>query len=122
MEGTVTLVAEWVSCEEMKALQGVCVLTSVCAREWQYKDFLSDLDDQVWRDLSDEWQKYLSEKEESPAPRKRHVPQRCQIEHCKFPTGTLRKGHRTRRRRRSRGKVNGREPPKVRKRMCQIAV
>ena len=72
MKGTKTLLAEWFSLEEMKALQGVCMLTSVWAREWQSKDFLSDLDDQVWRDLSDDWQKYLSEKEESPALRQRH--------------------------------------------------
>ena len=31
------------------------------------RDSLSDLDDQVWRDQSDDWQKFLSEKEESPA-------------------------------------------------------
>ena len=37
MEGIMTVVAEWFSLEEMKALQGVCVLTSVWAREWQYK-------------------------------------------------------------------------------------
>ena len=71
MEGTMTLVAEWSSLEELKAPQGVCVLTSVWAREWQYKELLSDLDDQVWRDLSVEWQKFLSEKEESL------VTQRC---------------------------------------------
>ena len=53
--------------EKMKALQGACVQTSVWAREWLYKDFLTDLDDQVWRDLTDDWQKYLSDKEESPA-------------------------------------------------------
>ena len=58
-DGIMTLVAECVSFDEMKALQGVCVLTFVWAREWQYKDFLSDLDDQVWRDQSDDWQKYL---------------------------------------------------------------
>ena len=62
-----TLVAKWFSFEEMRALQGVCVLTSVWAIEWQHKDFLSDLGDQVWIDLSDDWQNYLSEKEESPA-------------------------------------------------------
>ena len=62
-----SLLTEWFSSEEMRAPQGVCVLTSVWAREWQYKDCLSDLDDHVWRDLSDDWQKYLSEKEESPA-------------------------------------------------------
>ena len=67
MEGTMTLVAEWFSLEEMKALEGVCMLTSVQAREWQYKELLSDLDDQLWRHLSDEWQQYLSEKEESLA-------------------------------------------------------
>ena len=67
MEGTVTHVAEWFSLEEMKALQGACVLTSVWAREWHYKDFRTDLDDQMWRDRSEDWQKYLSEKEESSA-------------------------------------------------------
>ena len=51
-------VAEWLSLEEMKALQGV--LTSVWAREWQFKDILNNFDDQVWKDLSEEWQKYLS--------------------------------------------------------------
>ena len=55
MEGIMTLVAEWLSGEEMKAIQGVCALMSVWAREWQFKDFLTDLDDQVWRDLSDDW-------------------------------------------------------------------
>ena len=64
MEGTMTLVAEWFSLEEMKALEGVCMLTSVQAREWQHKELLSDLDDQLWRHLSDDWQQYLSEKEE----------------------------------------------------------
>ena len=57
-EGLMTFVAEWFSLEEMKALW---------AREWQHKDFLSDLDDQVRRDLSDDWITYLSEKEKSPA-------------------------------------------------------
>ena len=51
----------------MKALQGACMLTSVWAREYQYKHFQSDVDDWVWRGLPDDWQKYLSEKEESPA-------------------------------------------------------
>ena len=49
MEGIMTLVAEWFFLEEMKALEGVCMLTSVQAREWQYKELLSDLDDQLWR-------------------------------------------------------------------------
>ena len=46
--------AEWFSLEEMKMLQGVSVLTSVWAREWQYKDILIDFYDQVWKDLSED--------------------------------------------------------------------
>ena len=45
------------------------MLTSAWAREWQYKDILTAFDDQVWKDLSEEWQKYLLEKEESPCLR-----------------------------------------------------
>ena len=41
----------------MKAPQGACVLTSTKAREQQYEDLLSSLDDQVWKELSDDWQK-----------------------------------------------------------------
>ena len=67
MEGIMNFVAEWFSREELKALQGVCVLTSVWARERQYRDILINFDGQVWKDVSDEWQKYLLEKEESPA-------------------------------------------------------
>ena len=59
MESILYFVAGWVSVEEMKALQGVCMLTSVRARERQH---LSDLDQQVWRDLSDDWQTDLLEK------------------------------------------------------------
>ena len=29
--------------------------------------FLSDLDNQVWKEMSEEWQRYLMGKEESPA-------------------------------------------------------
>ena len=67
MQCILFFVAEWVSVKEMKALKGACMLTSMRARERQYEELLSDLDDQVWRDLSDDWQKYLLEKEESLA-------------------------------------------------------
>ena len=53
--------------EEIKALQGVHVLTSVWRREWQHKDILIGFDDQMWKDFFGEWQNYLSVKEESPA-------------------------------------------------------
>ena len=61
--------AEWFSHWEMKVLKGVSLLMSVCVREWQWqqKDILNDSDDLVWEELSEEWQKYVSEGGESPA-------------------------------------------------------
>ena len=59
--------AEWVSMKEIKALQGACMRTSTMAREQQHEGLLSSMDDQVWKELSDDWQRYLLEKEESPA-------------------------------------------------------
>ena len=50
----------------MKALQGVFALTSVWANEWQYKDILTEFDDLVCKDLSEDWHKYLSEKDVRP--------------------------------------------------------
>ena len=62
MESILSLVAEWVSVKEMKALQGACMGSSSMARDQQYEELLSSLDDQVWNELSDEWQRYLWEK------------------------------------------------------------
>ena len=45
MESILSIVAGWVSEKEMKALQ-------MKAREQQYEEILSDLDDQVWKELS----------------------------------------------------------------------
>ena len=45
MESTMNFVAEWFSHGEMKVLQGVSLLMSVCVREWQYKDIVNDTDD-----------------------------------------------------------------------------
>ena len=67
MESIMSFVAERVSFEEMKVLQGVSVMTSVWARGWQYKDILNDIDGLLWEDLSEDCQKYLSEVGESPA-------------------------------------------------------
>ena len=55
-----------VSVKEMKALQSACMLVSIKAREKEYEKFLSDLDNQVWKDMSEEWQRYLVGKEEHP--------------------------------------------------------
>ena len=51
----------------MKAPQSACLRTSTKARQQQHEELLSDLDDQVWKELSDDWQRYLIEKEERPA-------------------------------------------------------
>ena len=37
------------------------------AREKEYEGLLVDLDDQMWKILSDDWRRYLEEKEESLA-------------------------------------------------------
>ena len=65
MESILSFVAEWVSMKERKALQGACMRTSTAAREQQYEGLLSSLYDQVWRDLSEDLQRYLMEKGES---------------------------------------------------------
>ena len=68
------LVAEWISLTEMKALQSACMIVSMKAREKEYDEFLSDQDSQVWKEMSEEWQRYLMGKEESPAMRSRNKP------------------------------------------------
>ena len=61
MERITNFVAEWFSLQEVKVLQGVSVLTSVWAREWQYKDILHDIDGLMCKGSSQDLQKYLSE-------------------------------------------------------------
>ena len=46
--------AEWVSVKEMKALHSACILVSIKAREMEYEEFLSELDNQVWTEMSEE--------------------------------------------------------------------
>ena len=67
MESILSLVAGWASQKEAKALQGACMRTSTMEREQQHEEILFDLDDQLWKELSDDWQRYLLEKDESPA-------------------------------------------------------
>ena len=67
MERIVYLVAEWVSVKEMEALQCACMLVSIKAREKEYEDFFSDVDNQVRKEMSEERQRYWMGKEESPA-------------------------------------------------------
>ena len=62
------LVAEWISLTEMKELQNACMLVSMKAREKEYEEFLFYQDDQVWKEMSEEWQQYLTEKRRKPSP------------------------------------------------------
>ena len=55
MESIMYLVAEWISLTEMRALQSACMLVSIKAREKEYEEFLSDQDNQVWKEMSEEW-------------------------------------------------------------------
>ena len=43
------------------------MLVSMKAREKEYAEFLSHQDGQVWKEMSEECQQYLTEEEESPA-------------------------------------------------------
>ena len=67
MERIMYLAAEWISLTEMKELQSACMLVSTKAREKGYEEFLSYQDGQIWKEMSEECQQYLTEKEESPA-------------------------------------------------------
>ena len=67
MESAVCFVAKWISVKAMKASQSACMLVSIKAREKEYEEFLSDPDNQVWKEMSEERQRYKMGKEESPA-------------------------------------------------------
>ena len=62
-----TLIAEWFSLGEMMVLQGVSLLVSVNLREWQYKDSLDEIGDQVWDGLAEEWAVHMYEEGDRPA-------------------------------------------------------
>ena len=68
MESMVHFTAQWVSVKEMKASQSACMLVSTKAGEKECEEeLLSDPGNQVWKEMSEEWQRYLMGKEESPA-------------------------------------------------------
>ena len=67
MESAVTLTVEWLSHGEMIRLQGVSVLVSVNLREWQHKDTVDEIGDQVWDGLAEEWTVHMYEAGDSPA-------------------------------------------------------
>ena len=66
MERIMYFVAEWISLTEMKAMQSACMLVYMEVRIKQCEEFLFYQDGQIWKEMSQEWQQYLTEKEESP--------------------------------------------------------
>ena len=62
----------------MLKLQGVSVLMSANVKEWQHKDIMDQIDNQVWDCMTDEWAEYSTVKEtahpcENPISPKSHV-------------------------------------------------
>ena len=47
-------------------LHGISVLMSVTLREWQYKEVLDEIEDQVWGSLAEEWAVHTYEEGDSP--------------------------------------------------------
>ena len=81
--------AEWVSLKEMEALQGACMLTSLRARERQYEELLSDLDNLVWKELSDGWQNICWKKKKAPPCEPMLCPESFQNKLNEFPAENI---------------------------------
>ena len=58
MESVVALGAEWISLGEMFKLQELSTSVSVL-REWQGKEIMESLGDQIWIEMSEELAEYL---------------------------------------------------------------
>ena len=48
---------------EMRASQSASMLVSTVAQEKEYEEFLADQDNQMWKEMSEEWNQYLTEEE-----------------------------------------------------------
>ena len=67
MESVVALVAEWISLREMFKLQELFAPISDVPREWQGKEIMESLADQIWNATNEEWAEYMYGEENSPA-------------------------------------------------------
>ena len=59
--------SDWCTTDEVVILRCVSASLFVVVNEWQYKDILDDFDMLTWRDMSEDWNAYLSERSTSPA-------------------------------------------------------
>ena len=68
MERVVALVAEWFSLQEISKLQGLSTLIfDTLKKEWQDKEIVDSLRDQIWKEMDEEWAEYLYGEGNSPA-------------------------------------------------------
>ena len=67
MESVVALVAEWISLGEMFKQQELSTPIPDCLREWQRKETMESLGDQIWNDFNEEWAEYVYREGNSPA-------------------------------------------------------
>ena len=67
MESVVALPAEWISFGEMIKLQELSTLISDILTEWQDKETMESLGDQIWTEMNEEWAEYVYGESNSPA-------------------------------------------------------
>ena len=67
MESVVALVAEWISLGEVIKLQELSTPISDVLREWQDKEIMESLGDQIWNEMNEEWTEYMCGEGNSPA-------------------------------------------------------
>ena len=67
MESVVALKAEWISLGEMIKQQEQSTLISDILREWQDKETMESLGDQIWNEMNEEWAEYMHGEGNSPA-------------------------------------------------------
>ena len=67
MESVVALLAEWISFGEMIKLRELSTLISDILTEWQDKETMESLEDQIWNEMNEEWAEYVYGESKSPA-------------------------------------------------------
>ena len=67
MESVVAVQAEWICKGEMMKLQELSTLISDTLKEWQDKEIVDSLGDQVWKGMDEEWTEHFYGEDKSPA-------------------------------------------------------
>ena len=67
MESVVALVAEWISLGEKIKLQELSSPISDVLLEWQDKEVMESLGDQIWIEMNEEWAEYMNGEGKQPS-------------------------------------------------------